>query len=53
MFDGFRLDRIDVGVVCPDLRLRPVLKPPDGPDHAGYSKRAMAEDCLVLMRARP
>jgi haloacetate dehalogenase len=90
MFDGFQLDRIDVGevqlrvrhggdgpavlllhghprthttwhrvapqlardhtVVCPDLRgYGQSSKPPDGPDHAGYSKRAMADDCLALM----
>jgi len=92
MFDGFRLDRIDVGdvrlrvrhggqgpavlllhghprthttwhrvapplardytVVCPDLRgYGQSGKPPDGPDHANYSKRAMAADCLALMRS--
>ncbi len=92
MFDGFRLDRIEVGdvrrrvrsgghgpavlllhghprthttwhqvapqlardytVVCPDLRgYGQSSKPPDGPGHANYSKRAMATDCLALMRS--
>ena len=92
MFEGFRLDRIEVGnvqlrvryggrgpavlllhghprthvtwhrvasllagdhaVVCPDLRgYGQSSKPPGGPDHAGYSKRVMAMDCLALMRA--
>jgi haloacetate dehalogenase len=92
MFDGFKLDRIDVGaatlrvrhggegppvlllhghprthatwhrvapllagehtVVCPDLRgYGESSKPPTTPDHAPYSKRAMAADCLTLMRA--
>jgi haloacetate dehalogenase len=91
MFDGFRLDRIDVGaatlrvryggagtpvlllhghprthatwhrvaplladahtVVCPDLRgYGESSKPPATPDHSSYSKRAMAADCLALMR---
>jgi haloacetate dehalogenase len=92
MFDGFRLDRIDVGgvrlrvrhggrgpavlllhghprthttwylvapqlardhtVVCPDLRgYGQSAKPPDGEGHANYAKRAMAADCLALMRS--
>ena len=92
MFDGFKLDRIDVGaatlrvrhggegppvlllhghprthatwhrvapllagehtVVCPDLRgYGESSKPPTTPDHAPYSKRAMAADCLALMSA--
>lgn len=92
MFDGFRLDRIDVGdvqlrvrygghgppvlllhghprthatwhrvapplardhtVVCPDLRgYGQSGKPADGRDHVNYSKRAMAADCLALMRS--
>jgi haloacetate dehalogenase len=92
MFDGFRLDRVDVGgvrlrvrhgghgpaalllhghprthatwhrvapllagdytVVCPDLRgYGQSDKPGGGQDHAGYSKRAMAADCLALMRS--
>jgi haloacetate dehalogenase len=91
MFDGFRLDRVDVGdarlrvrhggqgpavlllhghprthttwhrvapqlardytVVCPDMRgYGQSSKPPDGPGHENYSKRAMAADCLALMR---
>ncbi len=91
LFDGFRLERIDVGaatlrvrhggagppvlllhghprthvtwhrvapllagshtVVCPDLRgYGESSKPPASPDHAPYSKRAMAADCLALMR---
>jgi haloacetate dehalogenase len=91
LFDGFRLERIDVGaatlrvrhggagppvlllhghprthvawhkvapllagthtVVCPDLRgYGESSKPPTSPDHAPYSKRAMAADCLALMR---
>ncbi len=42
----------DHTVVCPDLRgYGQSAKPPGGPDHAGYSKRAMATDCLALMRA--
>jgi haloacetate dehalogenase len=90
MFDGFKLERIDVGavtlrvrhggngppalllhghprmhatwhrvaplladhhtVVCPDLRgYGESSKPPTTPDHAPYSKRAMAADCLALM----
>jgi haloacetate dehalogenase len=92
MFEGFTLERIDVGgaelrvrhggsgppvlllhghprthvtwhkvatllagrftVVCPDLRgYGESSKPAAGPDHSGYSKRAMAADCLALMRA--
>jgi haloacetate dehalogenase len=92
MFDGFELDRIDVGeavlrvrhggsgppvlllhghprthatwhrvapllasrhaVVCPDLRgYGESSKPPTTPDHEPYSKRAMARDCIALMRA--
>jgi haloacetate dehalogenase len=91
MFDGFKLDRIDVGeavlrvrhggsgppilllhghprthttwhrvaplladdftVVCPDLRgYGQSSKPPTTADHEPYSKRAMARDCLALMR---
>jgi len=38
-------------VVCPDLRgYGESSKPPVTPDHASYSKRAMAADCLALMR---
>jgi haloacetate dehalogenase len=92
MFDGFDLERIDVGeavlrvrhggsgppvlllhghprthvtwhrvapllaesytVVCPDLRgYGQSSKPPTTPDHEPYSKRAMARDCVALMRA--
>ena len=92
MFEGFTLDRIDVGeavlrmrhggtgppilllhghprthttwhrvapllaadftVVCPDLRgYGQSSKPPTTPDHAPYSKRAMARDGVALMRA--
>ena len=91
MFDGFALERVDVGeaelrvrhggsgpavlllhghprthatwhrvapllageftVVCPDLRgYGESSKPPTTPDHAPYSKRAMAGDCAALMR---
>jgi haloacetate dehalogenase len=91
MFDGFALERVDVGqavlrvrhggagppvlllhghprthatwhrvapplagghtVVCPDLRgYGQSTKPPTTPDHEPYSKRAMARDCLALMR---
>jgi haloacetate dehalogenase len=91
MFEGFALDRIDVGevtlrvryggagapilllhghprthttwhrvapllaanftVVCPDLRgYGESSKPPDEPDHAQASKRAMARDAIALMR---
>jgi haloacetate dehalogenase len=92
MFEGFTLDRVDVGdavlrvrhggsgppvlllhghprthatwnqvaprlagrftVVCPDLRgYGESSKPATTPDHAPYSKRAMAGDCVALMRA--
>ena len=92
MFEGFTLDRIDVGdavlrvrhggsgppvlllhghprthatwnkvapllaerftVVCPDLRgYGESSKPATTPDHAPYSKRAMAGDCVALMTA--
>jgi haloacetate dehalogenase len=92
MFEGFTLDRIDVGdavlrvrhggsgppvlllhghprthatwnkvapllagrftVVCADLRgYGESSKPLTTPDHAPYSKRAMADDCVALMRA--
>jgi haloacetate dehalogenase len=92
VFDGFELERIDVGeaelrvrhggsgspllllhghqrthatwhrvapllardhsVVCPDLRgYGPPSKPATTPDHEPYSKRAMARDCVALMRA--
>ena len=38
-------------VVCPDLRgYGQSSKPPSTPDHAPYSKRAMAEDVRILMR---
>ena len=37
-------------VVCPDLRgYGESTKPPTTPDHAPYSKRAMAADCVDLM----
>lgn len=37
-------------VVCPDLRgYGESSKPPTTPDHAPYSKRAMAGDCVELM----
>jgi haloacetate dehalogenase len=37
-------------VVCPDLRgYGESSKPPTAADHAPYSKRAMAGDCLALM----
>ncbi|GAB4432813.1 MAG: alpha/beta hydrolase [Chloroflexi bacterium OHK40] len=37
-------------VVAPDLRgYGDSAKPPGGPDHAGYSKRAMAADMVALM----
>src|SRR3954470_14615054 len=92
MFDGFALERIDVGdavlrvrhggsgppllllhghprthatwhrvaplladdhtVVCPDLRgYGQSSKPRTTADHAPYSKRAMAADCVALMRS--
>ena len=91
MFEGFMLDRVDVGeavlrvrhggsgppllllhghprthttwyrvaqllsdtntVVCPDLRgYGQSSKPATTPDHGPYSKRAMARDCVTLMR---
>ena len=38
-------------VVCPDLRgYGESSKPATTPDHEPYSKRAMARDCLALMR---
>jgi haloacetate dehalogenase len=38
-------------VVCPDLRgYGRSSKPPTSPDHAPYSKRAMARDIVALMR---
>jgi haloacetate dehalogenase len=38
-------------VVCPDLRgYGESSKPATTPDHAPYSKRAMAADCAALMR---
>lgn len=38
-------------VICPDLRgYGDSDKPPGGADHATYSKRAMAEDCVRVMR---
>ncbi|GAA5059782.1 alpha/beta fold hydrolase [Streptomyces similanensis] len=38
-------------VVCPDLRgYGRSSKPPTDPEHRPYSKRAMAGDCLALMR---
>ncbi|MFJ8695283.1 alpha/beta fold hydrolase [Streptomyces roseolilacinus] len=38
-------------VVCPDLRgYGGSSKPPTDPEHRPYSKRAMAGDCLALMR---
>ncbi|MEE1938930.1 alpha/beta hydrolase [Streptomyces sp. TRM 70361] len=41
----------DHTVVCPDLRgYGQSSKPPTTADHAPYSKRAMARDCLALMR---
>jgi haloacetate dehalogenase len=41
----------DLTVVCPDLRgYGGSSKPPSTPDHEPYSKRAMAGDCLALMR---
>jgi haloacetate dehalogenase len=39
-------------VVCPDLRgYGQSSKPPTTPDHRPYSKRAMAGDCVALMRS--
>jgi haloacetate dehalogenase len=41
----------DHTVVCPDLRgYGESSKPPTTPDHAPYSKRAMARDMVALMR---
>jgi len=41
----------DYTVVCPDLRgYGQSAKPPDGPGHGNYSKRAMASDGLALMQ---
>jgi haloacetate dehalogenase len=92
VFDGFELDRVDVGdavlrvrhggsgpavlllhghprthttwhrvapllarthtVVCPDSRgYGESSKPPTSPGHEPYSKRAMARDCVALMRS--
>jgi haloacetate dehalogenase len=92
VFDGFRLERVDVGeavlrvrhggsgppllllhghprthatwhrvapllarshtVICPDLRgYGESSKPATTADHAPYAKRAMAADCLALLRA--
>jgi haloacetate dehalogenase len=42
----------DFSVVCPDLRgYGESSKPPTTEDHEPYSKRAMARDCVALMRA--
>jgi len=42
----------DFTVVAPDLRgYGDSSKPDGGPDHAGYSKRAMAQDQLEVMRS--
>jgi haloacetate dehalogenase len=42
----------DHTVVCPDLRgYGESSKPPTTTDHEPYSKRAMAGDCVALMRA--
>jgi len=42
----------DHTVVCPDLRgYGESTKPPTTSDHEPYSKRAMARDCVALMRA--
>ncbi|MEH0828788.1 MULTISPECIES: alpha/beta fold hydrolase [unclassified Micromonospora] len=39
-------------VICPDLRgYGGSSKPPGGPDHAGYAKRAMAADVVGLLDA--
>jgi haloacetate dehalogenase len=39
-------------VVCPDLRgYGDSSKPPGGDDHAGYSKRSMAQDMVEVMTA--
>jgi haloacetate dehalogenase len=41
---------IDFTVVCPDLRgYGESSHPPEQPNHATYSKRAMANDCAELM----
>jgi haloacetate dehalogenase len=41
----------ELTVVCPDLRgYGRSSKPPTTPGHEPYSKRAMARDCLALMR---
>ena len=41
----------EFSVVCPDLRgYGQSAKPPVTDDHSSYSKRAMAGDCLTLMR---
>jgi len=41
----------ELTVVCPDLRgYGQSSKPPTTPGHEPYSKRAMARDCLALMR---
>ncbi len=41
----------DHTVVCPDLRgYGESSKPPTDPEHEPYSKRAMARDCVALMR---
>ena len=41
----------DYSVVCPDLRgYGKSSKPLTTPDHKPYSKRAMARDCVTLMR---
>jgi len=42
----------DYTVVCPDLRgYGASSNPPDGENHAGYSKRAMAADQVAVMAA--
>jgi haloacetate dehalogenase len=42
----------DFHVVVPDLRgYGDSSRPPGGPDHAGYSKRAMAQDQIAVMDA--
>jgi haloacetate dehalogenase len=42
----------ELTAVCPDLRgYGESSKPPTTPDHEPYSKRAMARDCVALMRA--
>ncbi len=42
----------DYTVVCPDLRgYGASSNPPDGENHAGYSKRAMAADQVAVMSA--